>query len=392
MPATKPIESYVPPEILELFQTLQEQHGWTDVRDFNKYIRDNKPNVPKSTRKRWSRAFIDGRAHTETPTWHVRYRDTSSIVPEKYSALRGGQFREAQETWRREKWIKYANVGDLHRPLGDGALLSLALEIIQDFEPNAIPYFSDWLDMDRFKPHATKPGDAVETIIDETAYAPRRNKYDEFEQLCEETITAFDSVLPEGCVKLNLFGNHEIWILRHLMGLQNTRSEQSDPDLVERVINQFFDMFQSHNILWVEADRHRYVPLCEHLWVGHGHKAKGGEGATARAYMNQVRGDVSIAVGHSHRQEIIWSKTPREEHFYAVAGTLGRIRPAYAQHEFLGHNWGFQLITQPFNGWKGATVEDIRIFYKDGFYVTNWRGKEYSQQATLEYDGLLTLE
>lgn len=375
MVENKQSETFVPPDILPIYQTLSSENGWQTTTEYNQWFYAHKPTIPKSSVKRWSRAFVTGKAHSVTPDWHIFYKENQSIVPDSFSALQDGQFSAAQEQLEKEGVIRYVNISDFHQPFGDGALLSLAGQIITDFKPNVFPFFSDWLDMSRFSLHAVKPS----TVRNGNKPI---NKYDEFTNFSTVLINFISTCLPENCIRLNLWGNHENWILRYLLNI----SSGQDLDLVEWYITKYFELLKKHNILWVEADRNQFLPLTEHFWIGHGNKSRNGEGATARMYLNQMRGAVSIAAGHSHRQEVLWLKTPREEHFCAVAGTLGVLRPAYAHHSFMGHNWGFQVITHPTKGWKGAAVEDIRIYYEEGYYLAHWRGKEYSEKATVQYD------
>lgn len=376
--ATKPIESFVPPDILDTLIHLNALNGWSDTRLYNNYLYTNKPNIPRSSVKRWTKAFVDGRAHSETPTWHTYYRDTTSILSEKYSDVSNGKYKEEREKWARDGYIRYVNISDFHRPNNDNALLLLALQIIKDYQPNVFPFYSDWFDMNAFKPHPTRPFEAGNKNTP--------NKYTEFEQLITETTDLIVSVLPKNCSRLNLWGNHENWILKRLLNIASTHAEN---DLMEWVIEKFFTLFQKYNVLWLEADANKYIPLTEHFWVGHGDKSRQGLGATARAYLNETVGAVSIAAGHSHRQEVLFQKSPVAEHFAAIAGTMGNLQPNYARAGAMGHNWGFQLITHPFVGWEGVAVEDIRINYRDGYYISFWRGQEYSQKANWEYNRYL---
>jgi hypothetical protein len=375
-------EAFIPDDIFSLLTELQEENGWTETKKYNTWFYKHRSRIPKSSVKRWTRAFLSGNGHSNTPAHHVRYREDASIIPDKFSDLRNGRIEEERKKWVHDGYIRYVNFSDFHYPSQDGALLSLVMQIIEQFQPNVMPYMSDWQDMDRFNPHPTKSGTMR---LREVSPIPqkRRNKYNEFETATQELIDAVDSVVPADCSRINVWGNHEQWILRHLIA---SSQKTTDTDMMEWYIDRYFTLLQDNDVLWVEADRNDYFPLTEHFWITHGFKARKAPGATARAYMGDMWGQISIAAGHTHRQETLWAKSPVSEHFYAIAGTLGTLRPGYAKRNFLGHNWGGQLITHPVEGWKGADVEDIRIHYRDGFYVTTWRGKEYSERATIDYD------
>ena len=201
--------------------------------------------------------------------------------------------------------------------------------------------------------------------------------------------TWWDSVVPKNCIRLNLWGNHENWILRDL--LAGALATGSDTDAAEFIVNSIFEKLKARGVLWVEMDERTYLPLTEHFWVGHGRVSRSLEGSSARAYMTRLKGAVSLAVGHTHRQEVLWARLPVAQHFYAITGTLGLLRNVYANHDFLAHNWGLQLIEHPIEGWKGVEIDDIEIHYRKGYYVAKWRGKEYSEKATFDYDPLLDL-
>lgn len=379
-------ERYIPEQFLNFLEKISQENPSATSEDFNKAIRATFPDVPTSSRTRWVRAFVDNQAHSETPEWHTRYRMESGLVPIQFSAIRSGQFAEERKKWQKDGIIKYVNWSCWHRPYGDGALISLAQQVVNDFNPNVVPVMSDFIDTDRFSRHAKKVSTFKYEVTDEGEYRKQGNKYDEFLNLSLSSIQAAKDAVPnKDCTFLNLWGNHENWYLSYLIGLSQT---SGDSDLIDIFIDKYFTKLQDVGALWMEQDSRRYVPLNQHWWVGHGHRSRNTEGGTAKAFMNSVGKAVSISVGHTHRQEVLWSQTPASRQFYAIAGTLGQLRRHYAMNDFSGHNWGFQLITSPFEGWKNATVEDVQIFYQNGYYTTNVRGKSYSEKATIDYDPL----
>lgn len=376
---TPKFERYVPPEILTFLQELRESNGWTKSKPYNDALRKLDPSIPRSTVTRWTRAFLTDEAHTETPSWHRRYRSDSSLVPDHFSALKSGEFDESLQRISASGEFRYLNWSCWHRPVGDGALISVALQIAHDFRPNIVPMMSDFLHMDRFKPHAAKPHDAGTQIHDETLYKPNRNKYIELNTLTTECIDMVRSAVGDDALLLNLWGNHENWIMRHLLDIA---AVAGDADIVEKIAEDYFSLLQSKGVLWVEMDSHRYLPLSQHFWIGHGHLS--GKNV-AQKYHNKLNSAVSLAIGHVHSEDVMWVRTPRDEHFVAVAPTLGVLTNGYNHHDFTAHNWGLQLITHPTEGWMGATVETVRIQYRNGYYVARWRDKEYSEKATFEY-------
>lgn len=379
----QPHESYVPETYLSYIQNLLTKSS--DIRTLNRRFQAQFPDVPHSTRTRWIRAAVGGTAHSNTPTWHRRTEEPKSIVPRTFSALANGRYKEAQRKWELDGEIRLPNITCLHRPLGDGALITLAMQMIHDFKPNVMPAMSDWLHMNRFSQHAPKP----QTFIpEEPPLGTKRNRYREFDDLVVETIDMFRSVTPRDCVFLNMWGNHEHWILREFLRILQLTD---DEDLVEDKVNEIFQMFEDRDVLWMEQDERRFIPLTKHLLLGHGWLTRTGIGTTAKAYLNKFGGQISIAVGHTHRQEDAWTRGPLYEHFAAVAGTLGLLRNVYNSKDWVDHNWGFQFITHPYEGWKGAEVENVRIFYKNGYYVAKWRGREYSEKATFDYDPLIDM-
>lgn len=379
------VSAFVPTTYLSLLTKLQTENGWQDVRAFNKFFRSEYPDIPRSTRERWVRVFLNGAAHDTTPSWHIRTEEPKSIVDRRFSALANGRYKEERRRWELEKTIRYVNWSCWHRPLGDGAILSLAMQIVDDFNPNVVPVMSDFLHMNRFSQHAPKPASFVPETNGEVV---KVNKIKEFLRLSEECIGMVKACAPKATL-LNLWGNHENWVLRDMLAQAMVGATESD--LAEFVIDQVFEKLDSLGALWCEMDERRYLPLTEHFWVGHGHLARAGEGATAKAYLNKFKGAVSFAGGHAHRQEVLWATTPVNRHFVAMAGTLGLLRNIYNAHDFVNHNWGFQLIEHPFEGWRGVEVTDVNIFYEKGYYIAKCRGKEYSEKAVFEYDPLLDL-
>lgn len=295
--------------------------------------------------------------------------------------------------WEKAGEIRYGNIHCIHRPNGDGALLSLAAMVLKDFKPNAMPAMSDWLDLDRFKPHKQRPHDAVSKIDNEEIAHQRRNRFKEFEILSEETFGVLRSAAPDDCVWLNLWGNHETWVLRYLLDSAIASNREAGLDLAEMYIERYFSKLDELGILWVEADRRNWLPLTKTFWVSHGNRVRRTENATTRAYLNDLK-TISTATGHIHRQEVSWTVLPYgERRFAAASGTLGPVQPSYNRQDFKQHEWGFQLITHPFeDGSKyPPEVDDVRIYQIDGYYVTKWRGQEYSIKAEFEYDELLDI-
>lgn len=383
-------ETYVPPEILAALQTAQLTHGWTTTKKYNDFVKDTFPEVPRSTRTRWTRSFVAGLAHTETPTWHKRYQQDDNFVPLRFSTLRNGRMQSERDKWKASGQIRYANVSDFHRPYNDGALLTLMGDIVKVFEPNIFPAMSDWFDMTRFNQHAAKVStagtvtyDDYDNVID---FEPS-NKLMEFRGLVVDTVKMVKEVVPKDCSLVNLFGNHEAWLLRYLLNIKNLTGAD---DLVNYFIDDIFTFLEDQDILWCEQDQLHWLPITREFFIGHGHKARGGLNRTANAYLSSFRNAVSVAVGHSHRQELVQINLPYGgERFAAVAGTLGQLQPSYANRDFLGHNMGFQLIEHPIEGNRGIHVEDVRIRYQDGYYVARAYGKEYSQKAEIQYDPMM---
>lgn len=379
-------ETFVPKDVKILYDTIREEQNFLGVEEFNSWMYKNKPNVPRSTVRRWTKAYVNGKAHQETPSWHVRYKEDASIVPDKYSDIRNGNYNRMIDDLKKQGVVRYANVSCMHRPEGDGALLDLMLEIVKEFKPNVFPYYSDSLDSNSFNMHKPQPHTARERILNEEVHKERKNKYHEFVHLLGDTDDMLSSVLPSDCYKINVWGNHENRILRYLL---DRAAMTGDDDYAEVVMDMVFDEMQKRGVLWTEMDRRQFLPMSKNFWIGHGDRSRGGTMGTAKAYLEQTKYAVSIAVGHTHRQEVFWEKQPYSEVFACVAGTLGVLQEGYAKQAFRRHNWGFQLITHPYGETRGSVVEDVRINFKDGFYVTNWRGKEYSQRATVSYDELL---
>jgi hypothetical protein len=227
---------------------------------------------------------------------------------------------------------------------------------------------SDTLDADAVSRHPSKPHTSRVRVLDEDIYQKNKNKFVEFKTLSLDFIADVREVVPSDCSLINLWGNHEYWYLSKLLKVVEVTG---DVDLIEYYISSYFDALQEAGVLWVEADRRIWTPLIKDMfWVSHGNLARSGEGATAKAYMAKLMNSISVAVGHSHRQE------------------GGPKLRGYNKSDWVAHNWGFQTITHPTDNWRGVRVEDVRIHLRDGYYVTHWRDREYSEKATIVYDEL----
>ena len=234
-------ENYVPQEIVTLLNDLKSEHGFETVNQYNAWLYKNKSNIPQSSVRRWTKAYVSGAAHQDTPSWHVRYKEDASIVPDRFSDIKNGRYNAMIEELKKQGDVRYANVSCMHRPEGDGALLNVMLRIVKDFQPNVFPYFSDSLDSDAFNMHRPNPSTFRSVTID----APKKNKYQEFIDLITETDDMVSSVLPKDCFKVNVWGNHENRILRYLL---DKALQTDDLDILDYILDTVFTTMQSRGV------------------------------------------------------------------------------------------------------------------------------------------------
>ncbi len=264
-------EAFVPPNIIELFDLFKTTKPDAERKDLDLYLATVRPEVPRSSRQRWVRAYVNGKAHSETPSWHGHYRDYDSMIGDKYSALKDGRYAAARQIWKDQGEIRYANIHCIHRPRGDGALVSLAAIMVKDFKPNAMPAMSDWLDVDRFKPHAQQPHDLIMVTLRDEMMEPRKNRFVEFEELTRETVNVFKKAAPPDCVWLATWGNHERWIIKYLLDIaMMSGKEEGGLDLAEIYIERYMGVLKDLGVLWIEQDKRAWLPLTKSFWISHG--------------------------------------------------------------------------------------------------------------------------
>lgn len=368
--------AYIPSWAIDVFSGLETNSIDKNVSDFNKFMYTHFPEVNTRTVRRWTQAYLSGDYRTKLVTSHYHILPAVSIVPDIYSDedVYTRQLKELYTRCNKEKRaIRIANIQDIHANNTDQGLLNLALQIVEDYEPDYVPYFGDWIDNTLLSTHPpTYYNKGVKLPEDTDGMLV-------FEELSLDLIKAFNSVTPEHTIRPYLLGNHEAWMFRQLMESQQ---------FAVYAIHNYLTKVKKEGVLWVKGDQKKFLKITDMLWVSHGWLSRQGLGATANAYLRKLYYDICLILGHSHRMETIWSPPkPRtgEQVFVAVSGTLGNLRPEYTREDYLGHHWGFQLVNMPIKGSKGAEVEEVRIMQDGKFYVTRWRGKLYKEKVQREW-------
>lgn len=263
----------------------------------------------------------------------------------------------------------------------DETALAIALQIIEDANPDVVAMNGDNLDLSEMSKYRKMPifQKMTQPTIDRAARLMA-------------SIRA--RVRPE-CRLIWLEGNHELRMPVYVLdnasaayGLKRANSPESWPVMSVPHLCRL----DEYGVEYIAGYPSNGWMLNDNLEIGHGSKAKSG-GSTMSAYLAELRH--SLCVGHIHREELscVTRKTARGPRTYeafsfgCLCKTDGRVP---------GTESGFDLHGQPItaqNNWtSGLGVieytegdgdfwrEPIRIWHG----MTRWRGRTYSAPMDLQ--------
>lgn len=366
---------YIPPWAFELIITYRNNGLTKD--EINQIFYSEFPEISKRAVRHWTRSYFNNNYKTETIQNHRYGIEPKSIVP--LNSQREIFFEEVKELHkkieREDRLLKIVNSQDSHIEDTDPALIELRNQIVSEFKPDIFPILMDDIDNKLISPH--EPSHNLLGYGEDFKDVGVQATLD----LTEIIASSIRSVVGRECILVDGGGNHNDWLLRLL-------SKPEARPFASNFFKQYFEILKQYNVHWVDGHKNAYLPITDSFIFMHGRSARKGYGSTSKSYLNKYEGEYSICAGHSHRQETVWSHpSPKtgERYFANICGTLGNLQPDYAKSDYLGHNWGFSLVSVPVSGMKLATVEDIVIYLVEGYYTTYWRGKIYREKATKEW-------
>ena len=269
-------------------------------------------------------------------------------------------------------------------PIHDEKALSVALQLIEDINPNQVVMVGDNLDFAEFGKYLTAAPfkQLVQAAIDRAT------------MLCAQ----IRSAAPNAKISW-IAGNHEARMARYIQtnaeaafGITKGKLSSELRDKWPVLSVPYLCRMDEYGVTYVPGYPESYVALNENLMVIHGHKVTS-NGSTTTKYLNDAH--VSVIYGHIHRTEYAYrtrlSKNGPRTVMAASPGCLCRIDGAVpstksGQDEFgrpmlMGaENWqqGLAVVQYqpPGVGNEWFNYEPMWIYNGRGFF----RGKEYASK------------
>ncbi len=269
-------------------------------------------------------------------------------------------------------------------PIHDESAINVALQVVQDMNPDVVCLLGDNLDFAEFGKYLTAAPfkQLVQAAIDRAT------------MLCAQVRTA----APNAKIYW-IAGNHEARMARYIQtnaeaAFGITRGKLNDElrDNWPALSVPYLCRMDEFDVEYVPGYPESYVSLNSNLNIIHGHKVNSG-GSTATKYLNDAH--VSVIYGHIHRQEILYrtrlsTNGPRTI-LAASPGCLCRIDGAVPSTKSGQDEFGRPLLRGAENWQQGLAVvqfephgvgnewfnyEPMWIYNGRGFF----RGKEYVSQ------------
>jgi hypothetical protein len=382
---------FVAPWLAQEIKAYYQLHGLPttpqQVEACNQYFYRQHPQTSQRTLRKATQAVRQNRYRTELSSPHYTAMPTTGIVPLKYSQYDEyiEQMRELLRRCQKEQRpLRLMNIQDGHKEQSDPALWDLVLLIMQDFNPDYVPIMADMVDNTLLAPkmHGTSYYQVsvdLPSTFDESSSTSRAMIA--FEEATLDWLNAINQVTGPETIKPAWLGNHEIWLLRYL---------HDNPEASGYFFKHFFERLRTAGGLWVEGDTRKELPVTNNVIAVHGWTVKGGNyGSTANGYLQQYGNHLSVFAGHTHRQETVWGKPhpyTGGRNFVNVCGTLATLRPAYRQHAYTGHNYGFTLAYLAPSGNVGHHLVDVMIYRVNDWYEARVGTSLYRMKATVAED------
>lgn len=245
--------------------------------------------------------------------------------------------------------IKVAFPTDMHYPFQDDHAVSVALQIVQDFDPDILVAGSDGIDFYAISTYSKDPKRVKSTGLQSEIDAWRKGQRE------------WNDAAPRA-YKPFIIGNHEDrlrrWVWEH-PGASDLRSLE---------MSRLLEL----DSLGIELAPNNEVIVGDVLLIKHGDFVRSHSAFSAKAeLMNEVY-QFNVMTGHTHRGGSYFV-TARGNVFHAhECFCLCDTSPEYKKNP----NWqqGISLATV----WDGhVSVEQIPIFTNSNGKVAHWRDREY---------------
>lgn len=279
-------------------------------------------------------------------------------------------------------FYKKDNESNQLEPIHDEKAISVALQLIEDINPNQVVMVGDNLDFAEFGKYLTAAPfkQLVQAAIDRAT------------MLCAQ----IRSAAPNAKISW-IAGNHEARMARYIQtnaeaAFGITRGKLSS-ELREKwpVLSvPYLCRMDEYGVDYISGYPESYVALNENLMVIHGHKVTS-NGSTTTKYLNDAH--VSVIYGHIHRTEYAYrtrlSKNGPRTVMAASPGCLCRIDGAVPSTKSGADEFGRPMLMGAENWQQGMAVvqyqppgvsnewfnyEPMWIYNGRGFF----RGKEYA--------------
>jgi hypothetical protein len=265
--------------------------------------------------------------------------------------------------------VKIAWMTDQHGIFLDRHAWDLALDVIRDFKPNAVPVGSDDLDLYTLSRFNRNPA-RKEKFQDELdcqlqRYAELKDAVDPFWNSTEK---------PEGYQPVQhptVLGNHNyrfiktLWEDPKFFGLRSLE--------YRNLLNYDKFGFDWKGDPWDFQSNEDWSPF-EGLVFTHGNRVSRFPGFSVKNQMAARFYDASLVMGHCHRGAVQVVTRPDGSQLWGVEGfCLCQLNPEYAKNV----NWtqGVVLVTRHDSG---ALEFDLVSFYRaNSFLYAYWQGNEY---------------
>lgn len=269
-------------------------------------------------------------------------------------------------------------------PIHDEKALSVALQLIEDINPNQVVMVGDNLDFAEFGKYLTAAPfkQLVQAAIDRAT------------MLCAQ----IRSAAPNAKISW-IAGNHEARMARYIQtnaeaafGITKGKMKDELRDKWPAMSVPYLCRMDEFGIDYIPGYPESYVALNENIMVIHGHKVTS-NGSTTTKYLNDAH--VSVIYGHIHRTEYAYrtrlSKNGPRTVMAASPGCLCRIDGAVPSTKSGADEFGRPMLMGAENWQQGMAVvqyqpsgvgnewfnyEPMWIYNGRGFF----RGKEYLAQ------------
>ncbi len=238
---------------------------------------------------------------------------------------------------------------DEHHPFADHRARNVALQIIQDFNPDIITAGSDALDFYKVSSFVKDPEQFNQSL---------QFEIDEWKKSQRE----WNDASPNAS-RYFIVGNHEARLRRYVNG--------KAPELASLASLQLPELL-GFSELDLRMARNNEISVDGKLLVKHGSVVRKHSAYTARAELESEKYGINIFTGHTHRGGTHYATTRRGIVAAHEGFCLCSLNPMYLSNP----NWQQGLLLGTVQQ-AGVQVESIPFFQKGQEVFGYWRDKEY---------------